>query len=47
MGKLSIKDTTQVITETDFYTDLVDDELENEENDLDFDNTGDSKTQLD
>ena len=47
LKKRSLADSQYGIPETDFYADLEDDELENEENDIDFDNSGDSKTQLD
>jgi len=47
LKKRSLVDSQYGTPETDFYADLEDDELENEENDIDFDNSGDSKTQLD
>ena len=47
LKKRSLVDSQYGTPETDFYAELEDDELENEENDIDFDNSGDSKTQLD
>ena len=46
MEIISKKHSGDETPETDFYTDL-DEDLENEENDFEFDCTGDSKTQLD